>query len=59
MNMLYLLLKDGAQRAKDIVENYDAPFKSHEAYFNYIDKLKKEGNRIKYNSDGTASVDMF
>lgn len=59
MNMLYLLLKDGAQRAKDIVKNYNAPFKSHEAYFNYIDKLKKEGIRINYNSDGTASVDMF
>ena len=59
MNMLYLLLKDGARRAKDIVKNYDAPFKSHKAYFNYIDKLKKEGNRINYNSDGTALVDMF
>ena len=52
-------LKDGAQRAKNIVKKYDAPFKSREEYFNYVDKLKKEGNRINYNSDGTASVDMF
>ena len=59
MNMLYLLLKDGAQRAKAIIKNYDAPFKSYEEYFNYVNNLKKEGNRINYNSDGTASVDMF
>lgn len=56
LNMLYLLLKDGGERAKTIADNFTPEFESKEAYFEYIDKIYTEGNRIEYKEDETATV---
>ena len=54
--MLYLLLKDDAKRAKDIIAEFKPLFNSKEEYFAYIDSLFSEGDRITYNEDDTATV---
>lgn len=55
LEMLCLLLSDGAVRAKEIIKDYKAPFASKEEYFNYIDSFVSDGDRITY-SDGVANV---
>jgi amidohydrolase len=37
--MLALLLKDGAKRAKEVVANYDAPFKSTKEYLDFLEQF--------------------
>ena len=55
--MIRLLLGNGAERAKRIVSEYEPLFASKEEYFNYIDGLNVNGDRISYNEeDGTAMV---
>lgn len=46
--MLHLLLKDGAERAKTIVEEFTPQFASKEEYFKYVDEMASEGDRIEY-----------
>ena len=54
--MLYLLLKDDAKRAKEIIAEFKPLFNSKEEYFTYIDALFSEGDRITYNEDNIASI---
>ncbi len=56
--MLLLLLADDAKRAKEIIENYEAPFASAAEYLAFMDNLNKTGDRITYCEDGTAKVDL-
>ncbi len=56
--MLKLLLGEEASRAKKIVAEYDAPFKSKEEFFDYIDKINASGDRISYGDEGVASVKL-
>jgi hypothetical protein len=56
--MVYLLLKDNATRAKDIIANFKPLFNSKEEYFAYIDSLFCEGDRISYNEDNTATIQL-
>lgn len=56
LTMLSLLLGNGAERAKKIVEEYEPLFASKEEYLAYIDSLNSNGNRIVYNEDGTATA---
>lgn len=56
--MLYLLLKDNAKRAKEVVANYNAPYPSKKAYLDFIEQFFSDGDRITYNDDGTASVKL-
>jgi hypothetical protein len=56
VGMLYLLLKDGAERAKTIVEEFKPAYPSIREYLDYIDGLNCEGDRIEYRDDGTAVV---
>ena len=56
LGMLYLLLKDDAKRAKEIIAEFKPLFNSKEEYFAYIDALFSEGDRITYNEDDTATV---
>ena len=56
VGMLYLLLKDGAERAKTIVEEFKPAYPSFREYLDYIDGLNCEGDRIEYRDDGTAVV---
>ncbi|MBQ4145692.1 MAG: amidohydrolase, partial [Clostridia bacterium] len=52
LGMLYILLKDNAERAKKIVEEYKAPFASKQEYFDYIDTISTNSKRINYREDG-------
>ena len=58
LGMLLILLSDGGKRAKEIIENYEAPFASKEAYLSFMDNLSHTGDRITYLEDGTAQVDI-
>ena len=50
--MLWLLMKDGAERARKIVAEYKPLFESKEAYLAYMDSLNADGDRIVYKQDG-------
>ena len=56
--MLTLLLQNGAERAKQIIENFTPQFPSKEAYFEYVDSMACEGERITYFEDGNAGVKL-
>ncbi len=56
VGMLYLLLKDGAERAKTIKAEFKPAFATNAEYLAYIDELNCEGDRIEYRDDGTAVV---
>lgn len=55
LEMLYLLLKDNAERAKDIIANYQPKFASKQEYCDYLESVFQSGDRIKY-EDGFATV---
>ncbi len=56
--MLYLLLSKNGERAKKVIAEYKAPFASIEEYLKYIDSLNFEGNRISYDEEGVATVNI-
>lgn len=58
LGMLYLLLKDNAERAKTIIKNFTPLFKNKQEYFNFISELESEGDRITYLEDRTALVKL-
>ena len=55
--LLFKLLENGAKKAKEIISNFDAPFKSIKEYLDYVDGFNRKGNRIHYN-DGQAIIDL-
>lgn len=50
LTMLTLLLQNGGERAKRIVEEYKPQFPSAKAFLEYQDSLNDEGDRINYNN---------
>jgi hypothetical protein len=58
VTMIYLLLKDGAERAKKIVSEFKPLFKSKEEYFEYLETLQCEGDRIDYSDDGKVTIKL-
>jgi len=56
VSMLILLLKDDAQRAKEILAGFTPQFASKEEYFAAFDRLECSGDRIEYTEDGAAKV---
>ena len=54
--MLTLLLQNGGERAKQIKENYKAPFASKEEFLSFVDSLNCSGERITYREGGTAEI---
>lgn len=57
LGMLYLLLSDGAKRAKEILKNFKPRFASKKEYLDYVDSLNSQGDRINYNGD-TVTVNV-
>ena len=53
--MLSILLSNGAERAKKIIAEYEAPFASAADYLAYIDNLNCTGDRIEY-GDNEAKI---
>lgn len=56
--MLKILLGDNAKRAKQIIADFKPAFASKEEYLAYVDEINAEGDRIIYNEDGTATVNL-
>ena len=56
--MLLILLGNGAERAKRIVEEYEPMFASKEEFFAYQDSLNTSGDRIVYREDGVAEIKL-
>lgn len=54
LEMLRLLLTDGAKEAIRIKDAFTPTFASKEDYFAYIEKFYSKGNRIEYGEDGAA-----
>ena len=57
LGMLYILLSNGAERAKKIIAEYKPQFASFKAYLDYMDSLNSSGDRIEY-KDGQAIVKL-
>jgi hypothetical protein len=55
LEMLNILLSDGAKEAIRIKEEFVPMFNSKEEYFEYIERFYSSGNRIEY-SEGKAEV---
>lgn len=56
--ILYLLLKDGAERAKTIIKEHKPMFSSKQEYFENLSSFDRDGDRIIYSSDGNVSVKL-
>lgn len=56
LTMLWLLLRDNAERALDIMERFQPMFASKDEYLAYVDSLNCDGDRIVYRADGMAEV---
>lgn len=54
--MLLILLDNGAERAKKIIDEYEPMFTSAEEYCKYMDSIASSGERIEYCEDGTIKV---
>lgn len=58
MEMLRILLSNGAERAKKVMDDFVPMFASKAEYLAYVDKLNCSGDRIVYGQDGTAQVNI-
>ena len=56
--MLSLLLENNGERAWAIKESFKPQFASRQEYFDYVDKVFCEGNRIEYHEDQTVTVKL-
>lgn len=52
--MLTLLLEDGANRARKIIDEYEAPFASAADFLAYQDSIVSSGDRIEYTEGGAV-----
>ena len=52
LGMLYLLLENGGERAKEIIRNFKPQFSSAAEYLEFVDGISSEGERITYTEDG-------
>ena len=57
LGMLWVLLSDGAARAKKIIEEFKPQFASKEEYLEFVDRLNSSGDRIEY-ADDVAKVKL-
>ena len=56
VGLLFRLLENGGEQAKQIVEGFEPQFASVEDFLSYMDNINCQGDRIIYNEDGTATV---
>ncbi len=56
LEMLYLLLKNHAEKANDILKEFNPQFKTKEEYFAVLDNFNSSGNRIEYRDDNTVEI---
>lgn len=51
LEMLNILLKDGGERAKQVIDEFTPEFSTKQEYFDYIDSFEMAGDRITYSED--------
>lgn len=54
LGMLYVLLKDNAERANKILADFKPLFASKKEYFEFVDSLSRSGDRINYGEDNAV-----
>ena len=57
VELISRLLANGGERAREIIEGYNAPFASREEYFEYLKRFDRQGDRIDYR-DGSADISL-
>ncbi len=55
--ILVELLKNGAEKAKDIISKYTPIFKSVDEYISFVNSLNIEKDAVTYKEDGTVLLD--
>lgn len=55
---LKLLLENGAEKAKQIVADYEPAMKSKEEYFAFVDSLDMDKRTVTYQEDGKVTLDF-
>lgn len=58
INMLYILLKDNAKVAKEIVSEFEPLFKSKDEYFEYVSSFNKTVGNISYLENGKIEIQL-
>ena len=58
LTFLHELLKDDAAEAKRVIANYVPVYKTKAEYFAAIDCFFKDKEAVKYNADGTVTLDF-
>lgn len=58
LGMLYILLDNDAQRAKQIIQNFKPLFASKEEFLGFMDSLNTNGDRIEYENDNFVKVNI-
>ncbi len=58
LGMLYILLDNNAQRAKQIIKEFNPLFASKEEFLNFMDSLNTSGDRIEYANGDVARVNI-
>ncbi len=53
---LNMFLENGAQKAKEATNAYDAYFKDKSEYFTYIDKIRREYDAVRYEENGNVTL---
>lgn len=53
---LVMALRNGAEKAKSIIENYDPEFATMQEYFDFMDKLRLDCDAVSYDGDYTANL---
>ena len=56
--MLYILLKDNAKVAKQIVSEFEPLFKSKDEYFEYVSSFNKTVGNISYLGNGKIEIQL-
>lgn len=57
LELLSRLLADGGERAREIIDSYEAPFESKDEYLEYLKTLERSGDCISY-GDNSATVSL-
>ena len=52
------LLKNNAEKAKEVIANYTPVFKSVEEFLQHKKTINKNKQTVKYNEDGTITIDI-
>lgn len=58
LTMIYLLLSNGAERAKKILSEFKPQFKSKDEYLAFVDSLNSSGDRIEYTDSDVLSISI-